>query len=333
MTQPNEAVSGPEPTLEDRLSAALNDEATQEEAPAEIPEEEQEITDEAEEPEAEAEEEPEVEAEDLPPIDPPVSWTAEEKAKFAELPRDLQETLTRREGEREKFVQTKAQEAAQKERVAMKQAAEYISQVEADAAAQLETLATQFAVPEPDMALMASDHPGDRALFAQQAAAYKKWQAQLGTASAAIQEARERQAQYQAMIQQHEQEQFRQRLVTELPEFFDEAKGPALREQLTATGKALGLTEQELHEANASGIVALSKASEWKAKADKYDRLMAKQMERVRAGKDKLPPVSKPGVAKGPGAKVNSQYAADREAMKRGDKDAELRVLRAVINS
>lgn len=337
MTQPNEAVSGPEPTLEDRLSAALNptDEAPQEEAEAETPDEEQETPEQPETDDVtdEADDEPEIEADDLPPIEAPISWTAEDKAKFAELPRHLQETVQQREAEREKFVQTKAQEAAHKERAAMKQAAEYIQQIEAEAAQSLELLATQFAVPEPDMSLMASEHPGDRALFAQQAKAFNQWKAQLGTAQQTIEEARQRQAHYQALVQQHEQEQFRQKLTSELPEFFDEAKGPQIKADLTTTGKALGFTDEALFAADADQIIALKTASDWKAKADKYDKLMAKQMERVRSGKGKLPPVSKPGASKGPGARQANQYQADREAMKRGDKDAELRVLRSIINT
>jgi hypothetical protein len=341
MTQPTEAVSGPEPTLEDRLSAALNaDDAPEAEATAEAPEndvepeiEPEEATEGDEPEEAQAEDETEIEADDLPPIEAPVSWTAEEKATFAQLPRDVQETLSRREGEREKFVQTKAQEARHKEQAAMKQAAEYIQQIEAEAAMQLETLATQFAVPEPDMALMASDHPGDRALFAQQARAFNQWKAQLGHAQQTIQEARERQSHYQALVQQHEQEQFRQLLTTELPEFFDDAKGPQIREALTATGKALGFTDEALFNADAHQILALHKVADLKAKADKYDKLMAKQMERVRSGKGKLPPVSKPGAAKGPEARQQTQYQADREALRRGDKDATTRILSAIINN
>src|SRR3569833_3175336 len=61
---------------------------------------------------------PELDADDLPDgepdsdeagpaIAPPVSWTAEEKAKFQALPRDVQETLARRESERERFIQSK----------------------------------------------------------------------------------------------------------------------------------------------------------------------------------------------------------------------------------
>lgn len=43
----------------------------------------------------------------------PSSWTPEEKAMFGQLPPELQQTVIRRETERERFVHTKAQETAQ----------------------------------------------------------------------------------------------------------------------------------------------------------------------------------------------------------------------------
>jgi len=335
MTQPNEAVGGEaapaELTPEDRLQAAFEAQVAEdqeEEEPAEADEGEQSETDERPEVDEEAEDEPEIEADDLPPIDAPSSWTAEEKAKFAELPRDVQETVTRREAERERFVQTKAQEAAQAHRQAAKQAAEYAAQVEQAAAEQLTQYAQMLDVAEPDPSLVATNP----ALYAQQMQAYRAYAAQRQAAQQQAQEAHQRAQQYQAAIQQQEQEAFHQRLSAELPEFFDANSGPKLKEQLTATAKSLGFSDDEIFGANATQILALKRITDLQAKADKYDALMRKQMERVRAGKSKLPPVSKPGAAKSPGATINAQYQADREAMRRGDKDAATRVLDAFFD-
>ena len=101
---------------------------------------------------------------------------------------------------------------------------------------------------------------------------------------------------------------------------------------LAATAEALGYDDNAIQNASVEELKALKSVGEWQAKAAKYDKAMAKQMERVRDGK-KLPPVSKPGAAKAPGAGQNTRYQADREAMRRGDKDAELRILSAHINS
>ena len=51
----------------------------------------------------------EPEATDLPPIIPPVSWNAQDKELFKELPRNVQEIIKRRENERDSFV-TKTRE-------------------------------------------------------------------------------------------------------------------------------------------------------------------------------------------------------------------------------
>jgi hypothetical protein len=116
MTQPTVAAGGDGNPAEASPAQAFEDIANEtfggdeeEEAQADVEEPEQ--------PEAEAEEpteddlEAEAEAEELPPIDAPVSWDAEAKERFAKLPREDQEYLSKREGEREKFVQTKALEA------------------------------------------------------------------------------------------------------------------------------------------------------------------------------------------------------------------------------
>ena len=331
MTQDTSPVGGeplaPEPTLEDRLNAAFN------EVPEEEEEEAPEAADHVEGEEPDAEEADEITEEDieadLPPIDAPTSWTAEEKAAFAELPRTVQETVQRREAEREKFVQSKAQEAAQHQRAAYTQAAQAVSEMQEQAAQQLEWYAAQLNVAEPDPSLIASNP----ALYAQQVNAYRHYSAQRDAAQRQADEARQQAQHYQAVIQQQEQEEFHQRLTTELPEFFDEAKGPLLKQELAATAKSLGFSDEEVFRASASQIIALKRITDLSAKAEKYDALMRKQMERVRSGKAKsLPPVSKPGAAKSPGAHQNAQYQADRAAMRNGDKDATSRVLSALLD-
>jgi hypothetical protein len=88
-TQPEQAVGSETPApSEDPFEAIAEDTfgADEEEEPAEAPEAE-----------AEDDIEDEEEADDLPPIDAPVSWDADAKAKFAKLPRDVQEYVQKRE--------------------------------------------------------------------------------------------------------------------------------------------------------------------------------------------------------------------------------------------
>lgn len=53
------------------------------------------------------------EAGDYQPIDPPSSWSAEEKEQFAKLPREAQETIARGEQEREQHLTQKSQELSE----------------------------------------------------------------------------------------------------------------------------------------------------------------------------------------------------------------------------
>lgn len=73
-----------------------------------------------------------------PAIDPPKSWDAEHKEKFAALPRDVQEYLLARETERDKGVSVQQQRAAE-----ARQAAEREAQAVAALKPQIETLMGQ----------------------------------------------------------------------------------------------------------------------------------------------------------------------------------------------
>ena len=292
----------------------------QDEAPLET----EEPTEEA--PEAETDEltedDLEDEAEELPPIEPPVSLTAEEKEAFKNLPREAQEFTARRIGELEKGFQSKAQEAAQKERAAMKQAAEYIEQVQGEAAERIEYLSQLLVYPKPP-ARLAAENP---ALYAHEIEKHESSLAQRQQAQQQIEEYRAQQQHYQAILQQHEQEQFRQRLSEALPEFLDETTGPKLRDELTATAKSLGFTDEEIFTANANQIIALKQITDLKAKADKYDQLQKRKMERVRAGKNP-PPVTKPGAPRG-ATQVRREQAdqafARAKTLSGSDRDAAL---------
>ena len=316
-TQPETAVgSEATPAAEANPADAFNDIASEmlgedEEEQDEAPEGD-EPTDDAPEEEVDDDIVDEEDEPDLPAIEPPHSLTAEEKEAFKNLPREAQEFTARRIGELEKGFQTKAQEAAQKERTAMKQAAEYIQQVQGEVAEQMEYLSQLLVHPRPP-ARLAAENP---AFYAQELEAHESSLAQRQQAQQQIEGYRAQQQHYQALLQQHEQEQFRQRLSEALPEFLDETTGPKVREELTATAKSLGFTDEEIFTANANQIIALKAITELKAKADKYDGLMKKQMERVREGKGKLPPVSKPGVARGADASRKAKSDAAWQVVK-----------------
>lgn len=312
----NDPVIAAEPTLEDRFAAFAEDTGEEgDEAPEQPPEA-------AEGDEAPELDETELEAEgDEPsPIQAPVSWTAEEKEEFKNLPRAVQETLTRREAEREKFVQSKAQEARQTRHVVEQQAAEWrTSKLEADARLLADMLPP---IPErPSYQLQAEDPY----TFAQQMDWYENAVAQRNAIAQRYDQIQAEIGSVQKTTAEQAQQLSHQILQENFPEFLDPAKGPELKTKLTATALALGYSQEQLNSVDGHDILAMRTAHEWKTKSDKYDALMAKQMEKVREAKS-LPRVSRPGSAPVRGAVANERYTADRQAMRDGNRDAAARV-------
>ena len=258
---------------------------------------------------------------ELPAIDAPISWDAEAKEAFKNLPRDLQETVQKREAERERFVQSKAQEAAQSKQAAQLEALKAVEQIKAQAAEQLQHYAQQFEVRPPSAELFRLNPEA----YAQQLEAYQTSQAQREAAQQDYQKAVAEQAQIQAAREQHEAELFRQRLEAELPEAFDPANGQKLLQEISATAELLGFDPNEISDVTA--IKALKVTSEWKTKAEKYDALMKRKMERVREGKNP-PPITKPGTARAPDAsrkaRADAAWQTAQTAKSRNAKDEAL---------
>jgi len=308
----DEPVIAAEPTLEDRF-AALADEPADEQEPEEAPEapEAEELTEEDVSEEDEADE---------PPIEPPVSLTAEEKEAFKKLPREAQEFTARRIGELEKGFQAKAQEAARAEAKAHAEASESFKTVAQTFAQQL--VALRVAVPERPSHQLQADDPyeyAERMDAHERAAAHNQWiEQQLRGVSQQVQQLR-------AADHQRMQTETLSVLQNEFPEYLDDAKGPEIRQRLGSTALALGYAAEQIASADHHDIKAMRLATEWREKAEKYDRLMSKKMEKVREAKG-MPKVSRPGTAQGPGAAANQRYTADREAMRKGDRDAATRV-------
>ena len=272
-------------------------------------EEDQDEQPEAEGDEPEAEEleisDEDVEQAEQPAIDPPNSLNAEDKEAFKKLPREAQEFTARRIGEMEKGFQAKAQEVARDKQALHTEALQFAEQIKAEAAERLAHYAQQFEVRPPDAALFRANPEA----YAQQLEQYQYMTAQREQAQREADKARTEQGQYQAALQQHEAEQFRQRLEVELPEAFGES-GPKFIGELAATAQALGYDDNAISQSSVEELKALKTVSEWKAKADRFDKAMTSKMERVRAGKNP-PPISRPGVSRGPaeGRKAQADQA------------------------
>lgn len=319
MTEPEmdgAPVGDSEPTIEDRF-AALGEAA---ESADDTPDEE------AHEPLARDEEEgapegPEpADQEDPAELSPPASWNGAEKEEFRRLPRALQETLSRRETERERFVQAKAQEARSARSEVEREALATIQQLQANYAQHLQHFEAQLAVPEPDPQLIAEDPE----LYAAQLQRFRYYAAQRQQAQQLLAEARQRSAFAAREAAARETEQIRSVLAEAFPEYLDPSTGPKLKQELGSTAVELGYTPDQLADVDHVDILAMRKAHEWRQDALKYRALMARRMDGVRAARD-MPRVSRPGTSSGRGAAESQRYAADRQKMRAGDRDAAVR--------
>jgi hypothetical protein len=243
-------------------------------------------------PELEADDVPDEEEEAAEPaIAPPVSWSAEEKERFKALPREVQETLARRESERERFVQSKAEEAAAMRARAHQEALAEIGRLSQEHAEQF-----RFVLPHSPERPSYQLQVDDPIAFAEQMDAHERALAQHDFVQQQIGQARQQAAQVEQMLRAQAQQAFHQVLSRDYPEFLDPSTGPKLREQLGSIALELGFPVENLADVDASDVLAMRKASEWKAKADKYDALMSQKMEKVREAKS-LPRLSRPGSA------------------------------------
>lgn len=227
------------------------------------------------------------------PIEAPTSWAKDAKEVFGNLPREAQEIIAKREADREKFVQAKSREAANTRNAVEGEARQALSTIMQNHQQALE----QFlpALPEmPDPRLLAS--PEHRELYYQQEAAYKYAVAQRNSVSQQIEQAREH---AQAISQHQLQAEIQAEHAVLEDAFGDEWSDPSSRAKLLGDlepiAAELGYPKEVMAEARAADIIALRRIGDLKAKADKYDQLMKRRMEPVRAAKQPLPPAARSG--------------------------------------
>jgi hypothetical protein len=267
----------------------------------------------------EPEEEPE--EPEAPAIQPPASWSKEDKAAFAAMPPEAQEIVTRRETERDRFLQSKAQEAAQTRSQVENEARAAVAQLSQQAASQLQQYAEQFVPQRPDPAMLQYDPQGFYAA-----------QGQYEATLAQRQQAQQQAAQYeqQAMahneaIRQAEHQSEIATLRDQFPEWSDPEKGPAYQQKLTSVGLELGYSAAHLNEARAIDILAMRKVSEITAERDslkaQLDTLNKAKMVNVRAAKD-LPRVTKAGAPQPASVSSKAEMAELRASMQRGNRGA-----------
>lgn len=251
-------------------------------------------------------------AEALPPIDPPRSWTKDEKERFASLPRDTQEYIAEREQDREREIRRSQNEAAEKTKAVTAKEQ------------QLEALRQQYESQLPQIAAMLQSAQagefGDiqsisdvEKLSVEDPLRYLKWtahQSKVAAVQREMQQAQERQTkEFSEKFSKYADEQDKL-AIEEIPELADNEKGNKLRSQVQNYLSNIGVSQDDL-------------AASWNGKAGislrdaKWQRVLAdaaRYQEVKTAGRNAvakpLPPVQRPGVAKAPGADKATQIQA-----------------------
>lgn len=202
-------------------------------APDESPASEDEDTDEVE---------PEV-----PAIDPPRSWTADEQARFRELPPELQHVVARRESERDTAISTRMSQLAE-QRKAIEAEAVQATQLQTQYAQTLQVLIGQSfpelqQLEQVDLARLADTDPTEAMrLTLKRDGLRQRVNFMVGQYQhAEAQKAQQMQGQYQARLADEYQ-----RLIEEVPEFNDPTKARAIVEDITTTMSKYGFNPQEL---------------------------------------------------------------------------------------
>lgn len=236
-------------------------------------------------------------ADAVEPIEAPTSWAKDAKDVFGKLPRKAQEIIAKREADRERFVQQKSREAAGTRQAVESEARQALSTIMRNQQQALEQFMPQL--PQmPDPRLLAS--PEHRDIYFQQKAEYDYAVAQREQVSQQLEQVRHHahaisQQQLQAEIQAEHAV-----LEEALGDVWSDPSSRAkLLSDLEPIAAELGYPKEVMAEARAADIIALRRIGDLKAKADKYDQLMKKRMEPVRAAKQPLPPAARPGAQVG----------------------------------
>lgn len=219
-----------------------------------------------------------------PVVPPPASWTAENRELFAQMPPELQRQVAERETQRERAVNASQHEVQTVKRQVDQTVAQRVADETRSYADQLQQFAALFEVAPPDPSLLngGEEH---RAIYFQQEAAYLQFRAQREQAQLAAQAAQQEAETREARIAEQFAAEQNAILAENIPEWADETSRTGLLRDLTAIAKDVGYPPELIAEANATDILALRRAHEWKTKADKWDAAQKAKMVPVRAAK------------------------------------------------
>jgi hypothetical protein len=204
-------------------------------------------------------------------IEPPVSWSSDEKQAFSQLPPALQQTVARRESQREAVLTQRSQEAAEARRAydgerqaAVAQRAEYLAGLQ-----KMMVLAAPqaAALNNVDWVAVQANSPAE---YTRLQAMKEDLKSRLGAIEQEFQQGQQQLSQYQQQQLAEVVAKEHQALGSKMPDFSDPVKGNQLRKDLgTYLRDAGGFTPQEINTAYDHRLVVLA------TKAMLYDRQLA----------------------------------------------------------
>lgn len=245
-----------------------------------------------------------------PPIEPPRSWSKEDKELFANLPRETQERVSERERSRESDFLRRQNEATEKTKAleAKERAAdEARQQYESAAQNALSILQSQQAAEFSDI----KTHADVQKLAADDPFRFAQWQARQIQIQAQAQEveslSRQRQEKEVEAFKTWSKEQD-DKFTKAFPEFSDSEKGPKVRQAVSSyLTKEVGVPEDALP--NLWNNPLFRDAMFQRVIYD-ASRFHAAQQGALRAAAVPKPPVLKPGTAPQKGAAFQEEIAA-----------------------
>lgn len=250
---------------------------------------------------------------ELPPIEPPRSWTKEEKEEFATYPREAQEKIARREQDRETALRRSQNEAAEKLKglTAKEQQAEQArQQYEAALPALLQQLSDQMQGEFEDIKTLADVQKlaaNDPFRFAQ----YQAKQMQIAAIQKEAEQARERQQQEYRQKWSEFSSSEDQKFSEKVPEMSDPAKAKQIATAAVSVLRDHGFTDQELAKLwNGESSISLRDHRVQLLIRDAV-KLREAQKTAFKPAQKPVPPVQKPGNAiKSPNRALEAQISA-----------------------
>lgn len=252
------------------------------------------------------------EASELPPIEPPRSWTKEEKAEFAELPRSMQEKISARETARESDFrrrQNAATEAAKAAEAELATARQQRAQYEQALPALLQTLQSQNNAEFSDI----RSWEDAQKLAAEDPFRYAQWDLH----QKRMQSVQTEMAQTQAQMQREQAQRYEQwsaeqdaKFADMAPEFKDPKQAEKVQTQAVQYLKDIGFDEAEIGDSWTGKRPLPLRDARMQALVRDAMRWRSAEAKRAEVSAKPVPPVQRPGTPMSSGERSQASLQA-----------------------